>query len=78
MGFEQGKATTCVFYHPTRKIIVVIRGDDFTALGYAEDLDWYREELRGIMEITVKARLGPNDGDDKSIRVLSRLVEWTT
>ena len=38
MGFEQGKASTCVFYHKDRDVIVVIHGDDFTALGNDVDL----------------------------------------
>ena len=39
IGFEQGMASTCVFVHKTRNIVVVIHGDDFTALGYDKDLD---------------------------------------
>ena len=29
-GFEQGKASACVFVHPERKIAVSVHGDDFT------------------------------------------------
>eukprot|EP00969_Alexandrium_andersonii_P317099 14008961-Alexandrium_andersonii.AAC.1 len=47
MGFQAGKASTCVFYRPTRNVRVVIHGDDFTALGRDADLDWYR---RGIQD----------------------------
>eukprot|EP00969_Alexandrium_andersonii_P346357 15311064-Alexandrium_andersonii.AAC.1 len=39
MVFQAGKASTCVFYHPTRNVRVVIHGDDFTALGRDADLD---------------------------------------
>ena len=31
----------------------------------------------GHFEIKVKARLGPNSTDDKSVRILNRVVYWT-
>eukprot|EP00969_Alexandrium_andersonii_P063610 2801077-Alexandrium_andersonii.AAC.1 len=39
MGFQAWQASTCVFYHPARNVRVLIRGDDFTALGRDADLD---------------------------------------
>ena len=59
MGFEQGTASTCVFRHKDRGVRVVIHGDDFTALGYEKDLDWYREQIQSKMDTKVKGRLGP-------------------
>ena len=44
IGFEQGMASTCVFRHREKGIVVVIHGGDFTALGYEKDLDWYRKK----------------------------------
>ena len=58
-GFNQGKSSTCVFRHEKRNLTVVIHGDDFTALGRDEDLDWYREMIRSKMSTKVKGRLGP-------------------
>ena len=52
-------ASTCVFRHKDRRIMVVIHGDDFTALGYEKDLDWYREQIQSRMDTKVKGRLGP-------------------
>ena len=46
MGFKQGMASSCVFYHEKRKLRTVIHGDDFTTLGYDADLDWYREQVK--------------------------------
>ena len=76
IGFKQGRASTCVFHHEERDIVVVIHGDDFTALGNAEDLDWYREQVKGKMSTKVKGRLGPGRKDLKTMRVLNRIVEW--
>ena len=77
LGFKPGLASTCIFRHPTRNIVVVIHGDDFTALGWDKDLDWYRHEIQGCMQTKVKGRIGPGDNDLKTMRVLNRIVEWT-
>ena len=54
MGFKQGTASPCVFYHEKRKLRMVIHGGDFTALGFDEDLDWYREGIMKEMKANVK------------------------
>ena len=65
------------FYHKDKRIMVVIHGDDFTALGHSKDLDWCREMIQQRMSTKVKGRLGPEDTDLKQMRVLNRIVEWT-
>ena len=76
MGFMQGMASSCVFYHAKRKLRTVIHGDDFTTLGYDADLDWYREQVKKRLEIKEKGRMGPAKGDVKTMRVLNRILEW--
>ena len=39
MGFIQGKASPCCFFHPDLRVSVVVHGDDFTALGAASSID---------------------------------------
>jgi len=75
-GFEQGKGCTCVFVHHEKEIITVVHGDDFTSLGNDEALDWLHEKLAGEYEFKKKARLGPDEGDDKSARLLNRVISW--
>ena len=41
IGFEQGVASPCAFYHAGRNIRAAIHGDDFTLLGHKKDLDWF-------------------------------------
>ena len=77
IGFKQGLASTCVFRHEEKNITVVIHGDDFTALGKEKDLDWYRKMIMERMSTKVKGRLGPGPKDQKTMRVLNRIVEWT-
>ena len=72
-----GKSTPCAFRHPERKLRVVIHGDDFTVLGHAAELDWFRAHIVKNFEVKFKARLGPEDSDDQAVRILNRVVEWT-
>jgi hypothetical protein len=54
-----------------------VHGDDFTMLGWEEDLDWFRKQIQERFEVKVKGRIGPGKEDEKSMRVLNRIVEWT-
>ena len=56
-GFITGAADPCVFYRNTREITVVVHGDDFTALGTDEDLDWYESRIKEAFEIKIKRLL---------------------
>ena len=77
LGFRRGRASPCVFYNHTRNIRVVVHGDDFTCLGFQEGLDWLRDEFRRKFTVKFKARLGPQEDDDKSVQILNRIVTWT-
>jgi hypothetical protein len=39
---------------------------------------WYRKQVTGRFESNVKRRIGPASNDEKSMRVLNRLVHWTS
>ena len=74
MGFRRGISSPCCFHHAAKNISVVIHGDDFTALGAANDLDWYEKQLSAVFELKVKGRLGERQGSDKEVRVLNRVI----
>ena len=42
-------------------------GDDFTILGDEVHLDWFKTELGNTYAIDFKARLGPDEHDDKRV-----------
>lgn len=75
--FIVGKASPCVFRHPERRIRAVIHGDDFTLLGYPSELDWFRERINEKFEVKFGGRLGPQEEDDKHIRILNHVIKWT-
>ena len=78
MGFQRGAASPCVFNHAGRRIYLAVYGDDFTARGRKDDLDWYEEQMKVNFELTVKARLGYAPEDDKEARILNRIVRVTS
>ena len=45
--------------------------------GNSDNLDWFRGEITARMDVKFRARLSGDSGDDKSVRILDRIVEWT-
>ena len=43
-------------YHPERGIRLAAHGDDFTALGIDENLDWYRKKIMSRFKAKVKGK----------------------
>ena len=77
MGFEQGVASPCVFWHRQRSLVCSVHGDDFTTAGAKPDLDWFEAALESRYELRKGGRIGPGKNDDKEGRVLNRIVRWT-
>jgi hypothetical protein len=76
VGFERGKASPVVFYHPQWDIACVVHGDDFTFEGDDACLDWIQEKMASWFDIKVRGRLGPDAKDKKEIIILGRIVRW--
>ena len=75
-GFERGKVGSVIFYHKEGDLSCAVHGDDFTFCGEDEDLDWITDKMTEWFEIKVRARLGPEAGDDKEVVILGRTVRW--
>ena len=76
-GFQRGVANPCCFYHTTRDIMVVVHGDDFTALAGREDVLWYENMLETKFEIKRRGHLGEGSGCVQEMRILNRIVRLT-
>lgn len=66
-----------MFNHEERDIKLVIHGDDLTLLGREDQLDWFKgliKERFVIKEIKERFEIK----DDKSIRILNRIGEWSS
>ena len=77
-GFRPGLSSPCVMYHEEKSIRLVVHGDDFTFLGTDDALDWVISLMRMLFDIKIRGRLGPHPTDDKEIRLLNRIISWTT
>ena len=77
-GFVQGTASPNLFHHPARDIACSVHGDDFTATGPADALDWYEKAIAEKYEVSVGPRVGPGPGDAKESRALNRVIRWTS
>ena len=77
MGFVKGNASACVFHHSARDITTSVYGDDFSSVGSKRNLDWFKAELEKRYGLVELARLGPGPKDDKSGKILNRIIRWT-
>ena len=77
LGFKQGVACPCVFWHKSRSLVSSVHGDGFTTAGSKPDLDWFESELEAKYKLRRGGRIGPGKDDDKEGRVLNRVVRWT-
>jgi hypothetical protein len=75
-GYIRGRSVPTVFFNEEKGVHGAVHGDDFTFLGYDEDLDELEESLKGWFELKVRGRLGPDQLDDKEIVILGRTVSW--
>ena len=76
IGFVKGDASACVFRHPEKGLVTSVRGDDFTTAGPKMHTDWMKELMEAKYELTEEGRLGPGRDDQKSLKVLNRIVHW--
>ena len=77
LGFAQGKASPCCFWNKDRQLKCVVHGDDFIVLGEEVQLRWFAQSFGKCFEIKVRGILGPDNRDEKEIRILNRIVRWT-
>ena len=77
IGFEQGKASPCTFFHKGRGIRTYIHGDDFVSVAKDADLKWLKTEIEKKYELKTQV-LGPNKPDLQEVKVLNRISRWTT
>jgi hypothetical protein len=78
MGFAQGRASPCCFQHSSRDLRCVVHGDDFVFAGPVIELDWVRARMAECFLTKVVGRLGGGAGEMRELRILNRVVRWTT
>ena len=75
MGFRQGVASPCTFYHHVRQLRTYVHGDDYVSTGTTDNLQWMRAELEKRYQVKTQV-LGPGEGQLKQEKILNRIVSW--
>ena len=76
-GFTQGTASSCHYIHSDGTTPLVVHGDDFIATGTQAQLKRLQKILENEYEVKSQT-CGPWDGADRSIRVLGRVITFTS
>jgi len=59
---------------PKRDIKVLVHGDDFISLGVEQEVRWFHKQMLRAYEVKIRGILGPEQHDDKAIRLLNRII----
>ena len=54
IGFRQGRASPCVFYHEERKIKTFVHGDDYVSSAVPRQLEWLKGQLERKYQIKIQ------------------------
>ena len=72
MGFAKGLTAAIVFYDKAREIWCMVHRDDFTFLGWEEDLNDVRDGMKAKYELRVRGILGGAWRDQREVTILNR------
>ena len=73
-GLTRGKGCPCLFFQQKTKVKAYAHGDDFVLGGKRKAAMALAEEIGKYMELKVKAVLGFQEGDDKEVLILNRIL----
>ena len=73
-GYAKGSSNGAIFYNEASDCRVLCHGDDFGVLGDQDAIDEFERVLRSKYEIKKLGNLGFEQGDDKTVRILNRVV----
>ena len=76
VGFTRGRSTPVIFRNDETETTLVVHGDDFTFLGYPEELESIRAHMETWWDIKLRGIIGNDPGDDKTITILNRVLHW--
>ena len=75
IGFAQGSASPCVFYHEERQIRTFVHGDDYVSSALPKQLEWLKGELERKYQIKTQW-LGSGKQYQQEVKILNRIVGW--
>jgi hypothetical protein len=78
LGFAKGRASPCCYFHPVLEVRCIVHGDDFVLTGRAWALDEVKAGMHERFLLKELGRLGGGPGELRELRVLNRVIRWTT
>ena len=75
-GFVIGTWSPAIVCCRESELCGFVHGDDFIVTGDSMQLAWIESRLNEGLILKRRANLGPDDGDDKTVTILNRLVTW--
>ena len=73
IGFVKGASNPGIFYHEGRGVALLVHGDDYVSVGTLAAMEWLEGEIAKSFDIKT-TKVGPQEGLDKEVRVLNRIV----
>ena len=77
IGFARGVSNSTVFHRQSTGCRCVVHGDDFTFLCYGDHGEELVDKMGQWYDLTVRAVVGDDDGDDKEVTILNRTLKHT-
>ena len=71
-----GKSSPAMFHDPKTGVRAVVHGDDFTFLGFETELQQVKRELQRSYQLKVRAILGDDVKDEKTVVILNHKLVW--
>jgi hypothetical protein len=78
LGFAKGKASPCCYFHAQLGVRCIVHGDDFVLTGSAPALDEVKAGMHRRFLLKELGRLGGGEGELRELRVLNRVIRWTS
>ena len=75
-GFLKATSSTCIVFHPTRHVLVLVHGNDSVSIGDGDGSSVVQSSAWNSFEIT-SATIGHDVGDKKQVKVLNRIITVT-
>ena len=72
-GYKRGIANPCLFVNASEKVSLMVHGDDFVAVGPEAGVRKLHEALEKAYKVKAQV-MGNDDGDDRELRVLNRVI----
>ncbi len=71
LGYVRGQTASTVFREPVGDVSLVVRGDEFTALGPIEELNKLEANMKEWYEVKTRGKLGPRRATARKSRSLT-------